>query len=266
MKLRFPFQQSGAEVDGLPRIAVIDTGLMVLRVDVDDASHEAAMVTHHLPASAPTWRQASFSVVCKPLKTDAPPGEEAAADARYDVVLVVFESEAKVTQQVLYPKASREAATVFKGQIEDAIWSYLQQPQATRDGNPHRPYMPYAADVAPHRARPKAGVSAKRLWLIVPIAMAVVIAGTAFATHTYLNRSKPSLDLSSLSIKDLAALDANPFLQRRLQNDLSRALESGNAAARGMTAKIQREQAESMKALGLNAGASMENAMGCLAQ
>lgn len=103
-------------------------------------------------------------------------------------------------------------------------------------------------------------------WLLVPVLAVVVVGASWFAASRYLKPSGPGIDLSSMSIDEVALLDANPAAVRQVQDSLIEAVGAGRAVAAGAQAKVEQEHIEALKAMGLDPGVSMKNAMSCLAK
>lgn len=103
-------------------------------------------------------------------------------------------------------------------------------------------------------------------WLLVPVLAVAVVGASWFAASHYLKPSGPGIDLSSMSIDEVASLDANPAAVRQVQDSLIEAVGAGRAVAAGAQAKVEQEHIEALKAMGLDPGVSMKNAMSCLAK
>jgi hypothetical protein len=103
-------------------------------------------------------------------------------------------------------------------------------------------------------------------WLLVPVLAVAVVGASWFAASHYLKPSGPGIDLSSMSIDEVALLDANPAAVRQVQDSLIEAVGAGRAAAAGAQAKVEQDHIEALKAMGLDPGVSMKNAMSCLAK
>lgn len=105
-----------------------------------------------------------------------------------------------------------------------------------------------------------------RKWAVVAvIAVGFVVGGWAAANY-YLKPKGPGIDLSAMSIDDVASLDANPAAVRQVQESLMEAVGVGRAQAAEAQSKIEQDHIEALKAMGLQPGVSMKNAMACLAK
>lgn len=122
-----------------------------------------------------------------------------------------------------------------------------------------------AGDVASVSGVPR--MPRRRKWGVAATVALVVglVATGAGGMHLYLRQSGPGLDLSSMSVQDVAALDANPVAVRNLQNQLMVAMQTGQAEAKKMTGKIEQDHLSALTAMGLQPGVSVKNAMACLA-
>lgn len=100
-------------------------------------------------------------------------------------------------------------------------------------------------------------------------AVVLVVGGYVGATH-WLKPAGPGIDLSSMSIDEVALLDANPKAMREVQTSLIEAMGVGRAEskkqAEKQAGKIEQDHIDALKAMGLNPGVSMKNAMNCLAK
>lgn len=108
--------------------------------------------------------------------------------------------------------------------------------------------------------------SVMKKWMVLLLAACVLVGGGWAAANYYLKPAGPSLDLSSMSIEEVAALDANPAAVRNVQESLIEAVGVGRAQAAQNNAKIEQDHIDALKAMGLQPGVSMKNAMSCLAK
>jgi len=125
----------------------------------------------------------------------------------------------------------------------------------------------YAAHTVTHYHQATARFPrAWRKWAVVAvIAVGFVVGGWAAANY-YLKPKGPGIDLSAMSIDDVASLDANPSAVRQVQESLMEAVGVGRAQAAEAQGKIEQDHIEALKAMGLQPGVSMKNAMACLAK
>lgn len=96
------------------------------------------------------------------------------------------------------------------------------------------------------------------------LALTVAFVGAA-GMNVYLQRGGPGLDLSSMSIEDVAALDSNPVAVRKLQDQMTVAMQVGQEQGKKLSGKIEEDHLNALKAMGLQPGVSVKNAMACLA-
>lgn len=105
-----------------------------------------------------------------------------------------------------------------------------------------------------------------RKWAVVGVVAVGFVVGGWAAANYYLKPKGPGIDLSAMSIDDVASLDANPAAVRQVQESLMEAVGVGRAQAAEAQGKIEQDHIEALKAMGLQPGVSMKNAMACLAK
>ena len=113
---------------------------------------------------------------------------------------------------------------------------------------------------------PAAGRRPRRwgVWMVALTTAVVFVTLGAAGMQVYVQRSAPGLDLSSMSIEEVATLDANPVAIRRLQDQMTAAMKVGQAEGQKLTGKIEEDHVSALKAMGLQPGVSVKNAMACL--
>lgn len=112
--------------------------------------------------------------------------------------------------------------------------------------------------------------SGHKKWLLpAGVSLGVVVLGVAsfFAANYFINSSSqaPSLDLSNLSLEQVAEIDSNPVLMHSIKSNMMDAVKFGAEAAKDMSDELSQEHIETLKNLGLDPGISMENATACFA-
>lgn len=130
-------------------------------------------------------------------------------------------------------------------------------------------YSPNTASMAIppyHRAVRRSSRWFANPWLLWSVLAAVVVAAGWMGANHYLKPNGPGIDLSSMSVEDVARMDANPAAVRQVQDSLIEALGVGRAKAGETRAKIEQDHIDALKAMGLEPGVSMKNAMSCLAK
>ncbi len=102
-------------------------------------------------------------------------------------------------------------------------------------------------------------------WGVAAVVAGVLLGGGAAGMSLYLKQGgASSLDLTSMSVDDVAAVGANPAAVRSMQDQLMVAMQSGQAKAKEMAGKFEEDHLSSLKAMGLQPGVSVQNAMTCL--
>lgn len=91
-----------------------------------------------------------------------------------------------------------------------------------------------------------------------------VLFGAYFAASKYLQPSGPSIDMTAMSIEDLAAMDSNPEAIRSVQSTMIEALNHGREQGAREAGKIEEAHIKALQELGLDPGKSMANAVSCL--
>ena len=123
-----------------------------------------------------------------------------------------------------------------------------------------------SSGAAYHQGATRSVWSVLRLWVFFPLLAIAVVAASWMAANRYLKPSGPGIDMSSMSIDEVAMLDANPAAVRQVQESLLEAVGVGRAQAAGSPGKIEQDHIDALKAMGLEPGVSMKNAMSCLAK
>lgn len=95
---------------------------------------------------------------------------------------------------------------------------------------------------------------------------ACVFAAGLGAMHYYLHPGGVGLDLSGMSIDEVAKIDSNPAIIREVQDQMMAAVGVGQENAKNISGTIEKDHIAALKAMGLNTGVSMKNALNCLAQ
>jgi hypothetical protein len=85
------------------------------------------------------------------------------------------------------------------------------------------------------------------------------------AMHLYLHPSGPGVNLSGMSVDEVARLDSNPAAIREVQEQMMAAIELGRSDAKKLQGRIEKDHMDTLKAMGLDVGVSGKNAMNCLA-
>jgi len=93
-----------------------------------------------------------------------------------------------------------------------------------------------------------------------------VFAAGLGAMHYYLHPGGVGLDLSGMSIEEVAKIDSNPAIIREVQDQMMAAVGVGQERAKNISGAIEKDHIAALKAMGLNTGVSMKNALNCLAQ
>ena len=93
-----------------------------------------------------------------------------------------------------------------------------------------------------------------------------VFAAGLGAMHYYLHPGGVGLDMTGMSIEDVAKMDSNPAMVRDVQDQMMAAVSLGQENAKKISGKIEQDHIAALKAMGLNTGVSMSNALSCLAQ
>lgn len=134
--------------------------------------------------------------------------------------------------------------------------------------------LPPQAGFGGYAAAPQMGVAHSpvatprrwKRWVAAGIGAVVIVAGAYFGAQKYLYPKGPGMDLSSLSIDEIAALDSNPGAIRDVQSAAIEAMNAGRQLGAQKASQIEESHIEALKAMGLNPGTSLKNAMGCLAR
>lgn len=137
------------------------------------------------------------------------------------------------------------------------------------------PSVQTAPAVATQSAEPgdanviKATASQKKWMMPVGLGLGAIILGVSafFAANLFLTGSSqaPSLDLSNLSLEQVAEIDSNPMLMHTIKSNMLDAVKYGADAAKDMGDELSKEHIETLKSLGLDPGISIENATACFA-
>lgn len=104
------------------------------------------------------------------------------------------------------------------------------------------------------------------------LAFAVLLAvGSWYGFSQYLKHpSGAGLDLSAMSIEDIAQMEANPTVagdvQAGIQAKMVEAMGFGRDAGSAKAAEMEKSHIDALQSMGLVMGSSMKNAMGCLAK
>lgn len=109
------------------------------------------------------------------------------------------------------------------------------------------------------------GFGDKRRFVALCVLCAALASLGVVGAYLYLRPMGPGLDLTSMSVQDIARLDANPVAVRELQEQFVAAMKVGQADAKKLNGKIEEDHLQALKAMGLQTGVSVKNAMSCLA-
>lgn len=107
--------------------------------------------------------------------------------------------------------------------------------------------------------------------VIVTLACVAVLGAAGFGSYKYVvHKSQPlaeapALDLSKMSIDDVAKIDADPKFVQSIQSEMMAAVGVGKEAARSKQTEIEASHIEALKGMGLDPGTSMKSAAACLA-
>ena len=95
----------------------------------------------------------------------------------------------------------------------------------------------------------------------------LLVAGVGwYGANLYLRPGGPTMNLSSMSVEDIAKIDGNPVVVQALQSKMIEAVGAGQARAKEMNGQIEKNHMEALESMGLKAGVSMKNAMSCLSK
>lgn len=109
----------------------------------------------------------------------------------------------------------------------------------------------------------------KRRWLMWTACVVGVLVlgwGSWAAASRFLKPSGPGIDLSSMSIEEVASMEANPAAIQGVQDAMIEAMTYGRTKGAEQAAGMESETIKTLESMGLVMGASMKNAMGCLAK
>lgn len=109
----------------------------------------------------------------------------------------------------------------------------------------------------------------KRRWLMWTACVVGVLVlgwGSWAAASRFLKPSGPGIDLSSMSIEEVASMEANPAAIQGVQDAMIEAMTYGRTKGAEQAAGMEAETIKTLESMGLVMGASMKNAMGCLAK
>jgi hypothetical protein len=131
-----------------------------------------------------------------------------------------------------------------------------------------------APPVAAAPAQSDAATQPKSIWKKVAIALAVLVAlaalgaGGYFAVNKFNNKhaGAPSLDMSGMSLEQIAEMDKRPDVINGIQEQMFQAASFGRAKAKELDGTIPDEHIELLKSMGLDPGATMKSAAACLSK
>lgn len=150
--------------------------------------------------------------------------------------------------------------------------SLENMPQATPIAAASQPSTPSAPSssavpVSAGGAAPKS----KKAMAAVTLACVAVLGAVGFGSYKFMvNKNQPlaqapALDLSKMSIDDVAKIDADPKFVQSIQTEMMEAVNVGKEAARSKQTEIEASHIEALKGMGLDPGTSMKSAAACLA-
>ena len=103
------------------------------------------------------------------------------------------------------------------------------------------------------------------------LSMVALLAGTGYGTYWYMSHQNkplegaPALDLSKMSIDDLAKIEGDPVFVKNVQSEMMAAVGAGQEAAKAKSSEVQSNHINALKSMGLDPGTSMQSAAACLA-
>lgn len=160
--------------------------------------------------------------------------------------------------------------TVFTGEEQAAVGARQALQQQWMQAND----IYFSVPEAPPAPAPEAAQqskTARRVPLSVVVAASVLaVAGLGvggfFAAQQFMQGSSnvPSMDMSNLSIDQIAEIDQNPQAMNTLRDGMMEAVRYGTQSAISSTEEISKQHFDILKSMGLEGGVSMENATACL--
>lgn len=241
----------------LPHVKVNPTGMLIANVARSAAGKSPSVKSFKLP-DGKQWGEISAGFSFNIKQADGQPVQV------YVQLFSDDESKAEAAaEHVVLTTSTHDEALAIADYLTSTVWDFLSQDSSSAE----LPVRLASQDHAFANGRPGQPSGRKfPLWLTGSILILVTVAATVLGTQAWNSRKGPSMDLTGLSIQDIASIDSSPDMQRKLQMDFSKAIEQGAAAGKDAAKKIQEDQLATMKSLGLNPGISAENALGCLAQ
>lgn len=160
--------------------------------------------------------------------------------------------------------------TVFTGEEQAAVSARQALQQQWMQANGISLSIPEAPP-APAPEAAQQSKTARRVPLSVVVAASVLaVAGLGvggfFAAQQFMQGSSnvPSMDMSNLSIDQIAEIDQNPQAMNTLRDGMMEAVRYGTQSAISSTEEISKQHFDILKSMGLEGGVSMENATACL--
>lgn len=189
-----------------------------------------------------------------------------AATPTHVMRLTVSRNQTKSVIDHIFTSTSKEAVGRLIEAVQSQVWNHLQSRNVAKayvDSGIQQVVVGASANRlrSPKRFKRYAFI-ASAFFLVIGIAVASGIAANRFL---YKSDASSSIDLTSMSTEQIANLESSPLLQKQLRGSFEAAIAEGSEAGKAASAKIQKDQFEAMKSLGLNPGTSQENAMACLA-
>ncbi|SFF31646.1 hypothetical protein [Paracidovorax wautersii] len=202
------------------------------------------------------------------------PGD--ALEPEYSVYRASSQDEAGYVSQLLrglWMQANAQGVGTWGGAAASAT-----VPNATASGARGAvAYTPPSSMLGSPLPTPAATFQSRRGGLVLKLcggiaAAALLLGGSWYGFSQYWGRSGTGagLDLSAMSIEDIAQMEANPAVandvQAGIQAKMVEALGFGRDAGSAKAAAMEEDHINALKSMGLVMGSSMKNAMGCLAK
>lgn len=161
------------------------------------------------------------------------------------------------------------AITIYDGLLPESEALLLAVRHAWLNANLPKTLPTAASDGPINTFTPPPQSSSLRKKYAVGLALAGVVglvAAGAGGMQLYLGGGRgPGLDLTAMSVNEVAQLDLNPAAVRSMQEQLLAAVKSGQDEATKMTGAVEANHLGALKSMGLDPGVSAKNAMSCLA-